>query len=367
MKYNLLIITVLLLVSCSGNNRHCSCASQGSGHGCESDSMTAAPCPGAHEICKSKSGSQDAGNHKSCKAESCAQKVCKPQYKLKSVLEVSGRQGIAIDSNYYYVSDSKALYKYSKDGTLVSQNLQPFPDPEAANHFGDIDCFEGEIYCGLERFEYGRGQNIAIAVYDAGTLEWKRNLPWEPASGQVEVSGLAVDRDRRQVWMSDWVDSRFVYCYDLDSGKYLTKMQCQPVPYWCQGIFVHEGKLLFSADDGDAQYGLPDNIYSVDLKEVPISGLKDGTVYSVEDGVVVSKPGKVPSGMMQGRVSLYREMNDFRRAGEIEGLAIDPVNQDLVVLNNRGTLILLGMSQGPLTDEGYTKEIHELYIYQRIK
>ncbi len=60
-------------------------------------------------------------------------------------------------------------------------------------------------------------------------------------------------------------------------------------------------------------------------------------------------------------------MNDFRRAGEIEGLAIDPVNDDLVVLNNRGTVIVLGMSQGPLTDEGYTREIHELYIYERVK
>ena len=48
----------------------------------------------------------------------------------------------------------------------------------------------------------------------------------------------------------------------------------------------------------------------------------------------------------------------LRRAGEIEGLSIDPVNDDLVVLNNRGTQIILGMSQGPLTEEGYKGEIH---------
>ena len=60
-------------------------------------------------------------------------------------------------------------------------------------------------------------------------------------------------------------------------------------------------------------------------------------------------------------------MSDFKRAGEIEGLALDPVNDDLVVLNNRGTSIVLGMSQGPLADEGYTREIHELYIYERVK
>ena len=40
---------------------------------------------------------------------------------------------------------------------------------------------------------------------------------------------------------------------------------------------------------------------------------------------------------------------------------------DLVVLNNRGTLIVLGMSQGPFKEEGYTGEIHELYIYEKVK
>lgn len=59
------------------------------------------------------------------------------------------------------------------------------------------------------------------------------------------------------------------------------------------------------------------------------------------------------------RLELLREMNDFKREVEIEGLSIDPVNDDLVVLNNRGTQIVLGMSKGPITDEGYDKEIHE--------
>lgn len=52
------------------------------------------------------------------------------------------------------------------------------------------------------------------------------------------------------------------------------------------------------------------------------------------------------------RLELLREMNDFKREVEIEGLSIDPVNDDLVVLNNRGTQIVLGMSKGlsPMRD-----------------
>ena len=172
------------------------------------------------------------------------------EYRLKKVIPVAGRQGIAIDSNYYYVSDTKVLYKYDKQGNLVMKNDQPFQNPEIANHFGDIDIYNGEIYCGIEKFEYGRGYNIAVSIYDAETLKWKRDLPWSPESGQVEVSGLAVDREKNMVWMSDWVDSRYVYCYSLETGQYYTKMQCRPTPYWCQGIFIADGKMLFTSDDG---------------------------------------------------------------------------------------------------------------------
>ena len=123
-------------------------------------------------------------------------------------------------------------------------------------------------------------------------------------------------------------------------------------------------------------YQIPDNIYIADITEVPYTGLKEGvepvrdTPFSVKldkSGKVVTRKGSIAAGAKAGKVELFREMSDFRRAGEIEGLSIDPVNDDLVVLNNRGTQIILGMSQGPFTEEGYKGEIHELYIYEKIK
>lgn len=70
----------------------------------------------------------------------------------------------------------------------------------------------------------------------------------------------------------------------------------------------------------------------------------------------MTRKGSIAAGAKAGKVELFREMSDFRRAGEIEGLSIDPVNDDLVVLNNRGTQIILGMSQGPFTEEGYKEK-----------
>ena len=98
----------------------------------------------------------------------------------------------------------QVLYKYDKQGNLVAEERSTVPDLKLPNHFGDI-VYNGEIYCGIEKFEYGRGYNIAVSIYDAETLKWKRDLPWSPESGQVEVSGLAVDREKNMVWMSDWV------------------------------------------------------------------------------------------------------------------------------------------------------------------
>lgn len=305
--------------------------------------------------------------------EKCAKEPVGSNYKLKMVVPVLGRQGIAADSLYYYVSDTKALYKYDKNWNLAGSNTQPFMRPEVANHFGDIDVCNGEIYCGIEKFEYGRGYNIAVSIYDANTLAWKRDLPWRPESGQVEVSGIAVDKERNLVWMSDWVDSRYVYGYDLTTGEYFTKLQCAPTPYWCQGIAVKDGKMYFSADDGEAEYGLSDNIYWADISGVRKTGLVEGeevvkeTPFSVKldsEGNPVIRKGLVAGGAVRAFVKHFREMSDFRRAGEIEGVSIDPTNGDLLVLNNRGTKIVLGMSQGPIEEEGYSGEIHEVYVYE---
>lgn len=260
------------------------------------------------------------------------------EYRLKRVIPVEGRQGIAADSAYYYVSGSTVLYKYDKSGRLVASNDRPFEGlPLAANHIGDIDVWNGDIYAGIETFEDGRGENIQVAVYDAETLLWKRSIAWEPASGQVEVCGLAVDRDGDMVWMADWVDGRYLYGYDRAEGKYVRKVHLRPVPQWQQGIFMVQGRMLISADDGDADLDEPDNLHIADLR--------DGKSYAT--------------------VLPWRMMSDFRRAGEIEGLAIDPATDELLVLSNRGSRIVLGMVRGFYP--GYDRELHELYVYERVK
>jgi hypothetical protein len=62
-----------------------------------------------------------------------------------------------------------------------------------------------------------------------------------------------------------------------------------------------------------------------------------------------------------GRATPVKSFTEFRRAGEIEGLDFDAERGELVVLNNRGKRIVLGMPKGLYP--GYDREIHEIYIY----
>ncbi|EHO20801.1 hypothetical protein HMPREF9466_00828 [Fusobacterium necrophorum subsp. funduliforme 1_1_36S] len=43
------------------------------------------------------------------------------KYELSKVIEVEGRQGIAVDEDFYYISSSTALYKYDKTGKLLQK------------------------------------------------------------------------------------------------------------------------------------------------------------------------------------------------------------------------------------------------------
>ncbi|MEW6375681.1 MAG: hypothetical protein AB1502_07815 [Thermodesulfobacteriota bacterium] len=223
---------------------------------------------------------------------------------------------------------------------MVLANKEPFktfPKEAPCNHFGDIDYYNGELYTGAEEFKQGRGFNIQIAIYDAETLEYKRSIPFDEKSGQIEVCGITVDPIRKVVWLADWCNGRYLYQYDLTTGTYIGKLHLQPVPQYQQGVYYYDGYLFITADDGDAEYWEPDHLYRVKADPSATSGL----------------------------VELEKTFNEFTRAGEIEGLCVDPKTGQFLVLFNRGTRVVEGMPVGFYT--GYKKEIHELYIYDIIK
>lgn len=261
----------------------------------------------------------------------------KYDYTLVGSFEVKGRQGVCTDGEFYYVSGSKAIYKYDKKGNLLQTNETPFEGYSIpSNHIGDIDVFDGEIFVSAENFMDGVGKDIQIAIHDAKTLKLKRTFRFEPSSGQEEVSGITVDPDKRSVWMCSWVgeeSGRYLYEYSLDTGKFLRKVHLQPVPQWVQGVFYWKGNLYLTADDGTADLDEPDHLYRVNITDKSYAS-----------------------------VVLEKTFTEVKKQGEIEGLTIDPKTGELLVHFNRGARIVLGMGKGLYP--GYDREISEVYRYK---
>ncbi|MDR2819144.1 MAG: hypothetical protein LBB60_01230 [Desulfovibrio sp.] len=257
-------------------------------------------------------------------------------YKLKDSFPVKGRQGIAVDDKFYYVSGSKAIYKYDKKGNLIASNENPFEGYAIpSNHIGDIDVFNGELFISAEWFVDGVGKDIQIAIHDANTLKFKRTFKFEPSSGQEEVSGICVDRDKQTVWMCSWVGGTsglYLYEYSLKTGAYLRKVHLAPVPQWIQGVYYFKGALYVTADDGEADFDEPDHLYRVDISDKTYAP-----------------------------VVLEKTFTEVKRQGEIEGLAVDSATNELLVHFNRGARIILGMPKGFY--DGYDKEISEVYRF----
>ncbi len=274
----------------------------------------------------------------SCTQKEQTSKTEVQPYTLACYHEVNGRQGVACEGDYYYVSGSTTLTKYDKNWNIVAQNDKPFAEGYEleVNHIGDIDVYNGEIYCGVELFLDGVASNIQIAVYDSETLTLKRTFPFESESGQNECSGIAVNPDEGTVWMCAWPDDEaghYVYQYKLESGEYLGKTCLDPAPKWIQGIAYHKGAYYLTADDGDADNDQCDHVYKA--------------VWCKKENVF--------------KITEEKKLDDIIRQGEIEGLTFDTERNQLLVLYNRGARIILGMPSGFYS--GYDHEIHEVYTY----
>ena len=62
----------------------------------------------------------------------------------------------------------------------------------------------------------------------------------------------------------------------LKPASTIPKCNVVPLLIGVRGIFIADGKMLFTSDDGESLYQIPDNIYIADITEVPYTGLKEG-------------------------------------------------------------------------------------------
>ena len=72
-------------------------------------------------------------------------------YDLSGVHEVDGRQGVAWEDSYFYISGSTTLTRYDADWNLITAAESPFSGfSDEVNHIGHIDVYNGELFAGVE-------------------------------------------------------------------------------------------------------------------------------------------------------------------------------------------------------------------------
>ena len=151
-------------------------------------------------------------------------------YRMTGVHAVNGRQGVACDGTYYYISGSALLEKYDKDWNLISSNDDPFADFETpVNHLGDIDVYNGEIYAGAENFTDGEADSLQIAVYDAETLKLKRTFPFDPGIWKNSTCSVRRSGSRASRYMTGRsISQRMTELQTLESRIMFTAARIPP-------------------------------------------------------------------------------------------------------------------------------------------
>ena len=258
-------------------------------------------------------------------------------YEGRSVMEVEGRQGIAYDGKYRYVSGTDSLIRYTWNWAVVNRAEDPLKGyPEEVNHLGDVTYYDGSIYAAAEYFDEGKVKNMQIGIYDKETLELTGSYEIDKSSGQTECSGVAADPDNGFIWVCSWSSGEsgeYLYRYSLEDGKYLGKMKLDKPPVNIQGVAYFKEGIYLTADDGDCEKDQPDHMYLV----TPDEDYANAAVTEEKD---------------------FTEVLDF---GEIEGFTFMPKKKKLLVLQNRGAKIENGVPVGFYDD--YEREFSEVYTY----
>ena len=117
------------------------------------------------------------------------------------------------------------------------------------------------------------------------------------------------------------------------------KVHLLPSPQWPQGITVYEDNIFVTTDDGNADRSEFDHLWTIKASPPPDSGVE---YIQYEHAFNVT--------------------GDFLDYGEIEGLDFDEESGELLVLHNRGKMVVKGTPTGLYP--GYDREIWEVYIFK---
>ncbi|MFP5228937.1 MAG: hypothetical protein ACLGXA_15065 [Acidobacteriota bacterium] len=182
----------------------------------------------------------------------------------------------ATDAPLNFFFSNQVLYRsssYDAPSPIVTNtNLLP----AGTTHLGDGDYYDGHVYGVIEHWHGCKagGAPIFISIFDGTTLEQEQTIeitPWIP-----EASGIAIDPDTGQAFVSSFCDAKNLYRFRLSDWSFIGTLPLTIPVSSMQGVAWRDGFLYLAGTDG-ALYGL----YLEDgsmrlLMQSPLSGEFEG-------------------------------------------------------------------------------------------
>ncbi len=175
-------------------------------------------------------------------------------------------QGVATDGTDFYFTWQLGFEKTDLAYDTLEKNLDAIPVVISAadydDHIGDVDCWNGSIYAGLE--DDGTGESTPythprIAQYDAD-LNYVQSWPLSDTLMNQGVPWVAVDGPNSHLIIANWSPTPALYILDLSTTNYLYSIPLSQQLVDIQGAKLFEGSLYTSAFDG------PMTIAKVDMQ-----------------------------------------------------------------------------------------------------
>lgn len=176
-------------------------------------------------------------------------------------------QGLACDGTYFYGTGAVKVLNYNsivkidvETGDIVAVDETPLPEEmilKGYSHLGDCCLYEGRLYIACEDYGF---RNPAVAVYDAGTLDFLEyyTVPGE-CRGNGRIPWCAVKDGVLYFSQSNDVDE--IRKLDIANGfSYAGSIKLDRVLYKMQGGEFYDGKLYVTVNS--EKYNKP--VYAID-------------------------------------------------------------------------------------------------------
>ena len=148
------------------------------------------------------------------------------------------------DDSHWIISNQHFLYRTTVQPLRIENvNHHAIPDSLTSrgyNHIGDIDCYEGILYGGIE----GGDSTGYLAKWNASDLTFMD-------ATQIDLPGVpyvAVDYSHRELYAARWNECCEFSVYSIDDFSFLRTFSVSNMPSEIQGSAFYNGDLYLSSN-----------------------------------------------------------------------------------------------------------------------